>query len=313
MNAKPAHLDLEDLIARVTGQPVGGQAREHLADCGQCQLEAERWSRVAEGVRDLMADMAGVSRPARPSRTSRRVLAGRWRRAMVVAGSAAAALVLLMAIGVAAGLVHVRLSRPRAETALTSVSGCARLEQATGTLVRVNGAAAIIKTASGQLVTATATASTRLAASGALLADIRDGAAVTVAGTRSGGMMTADYVVVSAKAPPLTIPGIVIVRGTVTDAGAAGFTVVTSAGTRVPVTTSGGTIVTVFRASMGQLQAGARTMAIGYAGRDGTLSALAVLQPPNWPAGAHATLSVRNCSATAINHAIMTLATAGRP
>jgi hypothetical protein len=157
----------------------------------------------------------------------------------------------------------------------------------------------------------TTTATTRLAASGALLGDITDGAAVTVAGTSSDGTLAADYVVVSASPPSLAVPGIITVRGTVADAGAAGFTVVTSAGTRVPVTTSAATAVTVSDASLSQLQGGGRTMAIGYPGPDGTLSALAVLQPPAWPAGAHVKVSVRDCSSTAINHEIMALAHGG--
>jgi hypothetical protein len=312
VNANSTHLDLEDLIAEVTGQAIGGRAREHLAGCEQCQLEANRWNLVADGVRGLAAEAAQVSQPARPQRTGRHVLAGPWRRAMVVAGSVAAALVLLLVIGTAAGLVHVHLSGPGSgsgsETTLTSVSGCTQLGQADGTLERVKGADVVIKTASGQLATVTTTATTRLAASGALLGDVTDGAAVTVAGTSSDGTLAADFVVVSANPPSLAVPGIVTVRGTVADAGAAGFTLVTSAGTRVPVTTSGATAVTVSHASLSQLQDGGRTMAIGYPGPDGTLSALAVLQPPNWPAGAHATVSVKNCSSTEINHEIMALA-----
>ena len=315
MNANSTHLDLEDLIAEVTGQAIGGRAREHLAGCEQCQLEANRWNLVADGVRDLAAEAAQVPQPARPPHIRRHVLAGPWRRATVIVGSVAAALVLLLVAGTAAGLVHVHLSGPGSgsgsETTLTSVSGCPRLEQAHGTLERVNGADVVIKTASGQLVTVTTTATTRLAASGALLGDITDGTAVTVAGTRSDGTLAADFVVVSANPPSLTVPGIVTVTGTVADAGTTGFTVVTSAGTRVPVTTSGATAVTVSHASLSQLQDGGRTMAIGYPGPDGTLSALAVLQPPNWPAGAHARVSVKNCSSTAINHEIMTLAADG--
>jgi hypothetical protein len=311
VNANSTHLGLEDLIAEVNGQAIGDRAREHLAGCEQCQLEANRWNLVADGIRDLAAEAAEVPEPARPRRTRRRGQAGPWRRAMAIVGSAAAALVLLLALGTAAGVVHVHLSGPGSEATLTSVSGCARLEQAHGTLERVTGADVVIKTAGGQLVTVTTTATTRLAASGALLGDITDGAAVTVAGTGSDGTITADFVVVGANPPSLTVPGIVTVRGTVSDAGAAGFTVVTSAGTRVPVTTSGATAVTVSHASLSQLQHGGRTMAVGHAGPDGTLSALAVVQPPDWPAGAHATVSVRNCSSTAINHEIMALAFGG--
>jgi hypothetical protein len=311
VNADTTHLDLEDLIAEVTGQAIAGQAREHLAGCEHCQLEAERWGLVADGVRDLAAEAAEVPQPARPPHTGRHVLAGPWRRALVVAGSAAAVLVLLVVIGIAAGLVHVHLSGPGSETTLTSVSGCARLEQADGRLERVNGADVGIKTASGQLVTVTTTPATRLAASGALRGAITDGAIVLVAGTSSGRTIAADYVVVGANPPSLAVPGIVTVQGKVSNAGGAGFTVVTSAGARVPVTTSGGTVVTVSHASLGQLQAGARTIAVGDARPDGTLSALAVVQPPNWPAGAHTKMSVRNCSSTAINHEIMALAVAG--
>src|SRR5215472_13160890 len=128
MNANSTHLDLEDLIAEANGQAVGERAREHLADCEQCQLEANRWNLVADGVRDLAAEAAEVPEPARPRRTGRRVLAGPWRRALVVVGSVAAALVLLVVIGTAAGLVHVHLSGPGSgsgsETTLASVSGC---------------------------------------------------------------------------------------------------------------------------------------------------------------------------------------------
>ena len=314
MNANSTHLDLEDLIAEVTGQTIGDQAREHLAGCQQCQLEAERWSLVADGVRDLATEAAEVPQPARLPHTRRQVLAGPWRRAIVAVGSVAAALVLLLAIGIADGLVHVHLSGPGSgsgsETTLTAVSGCTQLVQAQGTLQRVNGTDVVIKTASGQLVTVTTRPTTRLTASGALLGDITDGAAVTVAGTSSNGRIAADYVVIGGN-PSLSVPGTVTVRGTVSDAGAAGFTVVTSAGTRVPVTTPGTTAVTVSHASLGQLQDGGRTMTVGYAGPDGTLSALAVLQPPNWPAGAHASVSVKNCSSTAINHEIMALAYGG--
>ena len=320
MSANSTHLDLEDLIAEVTGQAIDDQAREHLAGCDQCQLEANRWNLIAIGIRDLAAEAAEVPGPAQPPRTGRRVLAGLWKRAMVVVGSTAAALVLLLATGIAAGLVHVHLSGPGSsssessgsgsETTLTAVSGCTRLEQAAGTLERVNRADVVIKTASGRLATVTTTASTRLAASGPLLGDITDGAAVVVAGTSSDGAIAADYVIVGGN-PSLSVPGIVTVRGRVADAGAGGLTVVTPGGSRVPVTTSGATVVTVFHPRLDQLRDGASTTAIGYAGPDGKLSALAVLQPPNWPAGAHATASVGNCSSTAINHEILALASGG--
>jgi anti-sigma factor RsiW len=148
VNANSTHLGLEDLIAEVNGQAIGDRAREHLAGCEQCQLEANRWNLVADGIRDLAAEAAEVPEPVRPRRTWRRVPAGPWRRAMMVVGSAAAAIVLLLALGTAAGLVHVyvHLSGPGSEATLTSVGGCARLVQANGTLERVNGAGMVIKT-----------------------------------------------------------------------------------------------------------------------------------------------------------------------
>ena len=79
--------------------------------------------------------------------------------------------------------------------------------------------------------------------------------------------------------------------GRVSDASSAGFTVVTSGGTRVRVTTSGDTLVVVPHASLGQLQHGATIFAVGHAGPDGTLSAQAVAAvsqlPPGVPAGVH--------------------------
>jgi hypothetical protein len=67
----------------------------------------------------------------------------------------------------------------------------------------------------------------------------------------------------------------------------------------------------VFNASLSQLQVGAKTTALGHAGPHGTLSALALVQPPGWPAGAHTTVSVRDCSSTSVNHEILTLAAGG--
>jgi hypothetical protein len=235
------------------------------------------------------------------------VPAGIWRRALLVVGSAAAALVLLIGVGIVTGAVHVHFGNNGTEAAFTAVTGCAQLQRADGTLERVNGSSVVIKTASGQPVTVTTTAATKVTASGALVGDITDGATVLVAGTGSDAAVTADLVLVNGPAS-LDIPGTVTVRGTVSDATTAGFTVITPGGTRVPVTTSGGTSVTVFHASLGQLQAGGSTVVIGRARPDGMLSALGVVQPPTWPGGAHTSVSMRNCSPASINHAIMALA-----
>ena len=74
MNAGPAdtrspHLDLEDLIAEVTGQATDDRAREHLARCEHCRAEANRWNLVADGVRGLAADTPETAQPARPRHT----------------------------------------------------------------------------------------------------------------------------------------------------------------------------------------------------------------------------------------------------
>jgi hypothetical protein len=301
------HLDLEDLVAETTGQPIGDAARAHLAGCEYCRLEASRWDLVADAIRGLAAAAPRGAQPARPRHTGRLVAAGTWRRALLVVGSAAAALVLLIGVGVVTGVVHVHFGNNGIETALTAVTGCAQLQQADGTLERVNGSSVVIETASGQPLTVATTATTRVTASGALVSDITDGATVLVAGTGSGATITAELVLINGPAS-LNIPGTVTVRGTVSDATTAGFTVITPGGTQVPVTTSGSTSVTVFHASLGQLQTGGSTVVIGRAGPDGTLSALGVVQPPTWPGGAHTSVSMRNCSPTSINHAIMALA-----
>lgn len=296
MNTGPAdtsspHLDLGDLIAEVTGQPVDERAREHLTYCEHCRAEANRWDLVAAGVRDLVAATPETAPPAslehallghtrlertRLGHTRARILAGPRRRPLLAVG-AAAALVLLGVVGYGATAA---LTRHATGTVLTAVSGCAPLEQADGTLEQVNGTSLVIKTASGQPVTVTTTASTRVSVAGALRSDITDGAAVIVLGPSSGGTIAATSVIL---APPpnatLTPPsGWVVVRGTVSDASTDGFTVVTSGGARVPVTTSSGTLVAVTSASLGQLQAGVTTVAVGRAGPGGTLSAAGVAQ-----------------------------------
>jgi hypothetical protein len=315
MNAGPAdtrfpHLDLGDLIAGANGQTIGDRSREHLASCEHCQLEANRWNLVAGGVRGLAAAAPQAAQPARPRRTGRRVLARPVRRAMLVAGSAAAALVLLAGVGVLTGLIHVHVNVHGSSTgtALTAVTGCNRLEQAAGTLEQVNGSSVVIKTASGQPVTVTTTAATTLIASGALLSDITDGSPVLVTGPSSNGRIAADLVLVGGRPSLRALPGLVVAGGTVADASTTGFTVLTSAGTRVPVTASGGTDVVLSDASLSQLQVGGSTTAVGHAGPHGTLSALAVLQSPSWPAGAHDTIRVKDCSPASINHEIMALA-----
>jgi hypothetical protein len=225
---------------------------------------------------------------------------------MLVAGSAAAALVLLAGVGAVTGVVHVHFGKNGAQTVLTAVTGCTRIEQADGTLEQVNGSSLVIKTASGQPVTVTTTATTFVSMSGALLSHITDGASVMVRGSRSDGTIKAAIVTVGQPFSAVNPPGFVPVQGTVADASNAGFTLVTSGGTRVPVTTSGGTLVVIPHASPDQLQAGAAIFALGHAGPDGTLSATAVAAVSQFPAGGHLNVSVRvrDCSPSSIEEAL---------
>jgi len=103
------------------------------------------------------------------------------------------------------------------KTALTAVSGCTALKEASGTLEQVNGTSLVIKTASGQPVTVTTTASTLISVSGAPLSDITNGVSIAVAGPSSDGTVAATTVVVgwphSNDTPRL--PGGVAAVGTV--------------------------------------------------------------------------------------------------
>ena len=228
------------------------------------------------------------------------------RHGLLAAASVAAALVLLVAIGSAAGVVHVHFGGGGTQTTLTAVTGCSQIEQADGTLEQVNGSGLVIKTASGQPVTVTTTATTFVSMSGPLLGDIKDGASVMVRGSRSGGTINAAIVTVGQPFSAVNPPGFVPVQGTVSDASTAGFTLVTPSGTRVPVTTSGDTLVVIPHASPGQLQAGATIVAVGHPGPDGTLSARAVAAVSQLPAGGHLNerFRVRDCSPSSIDEAL---------
>jgi len=327
MNAGPAdtrspHLDLADLIAEANGQPIDDRARDHLARCEHCRAEASRWQLVADGVRGLAAAAPEAAPPARPRRGRPRMPAGARQRTLLAAGVAAALVLLGIAGYGARNFVHITFGTagPGGGTVLTAVTGCTGLEQTAGTLEQVNGSSLVIKTASGQPVTVTTTASTFLTMSGALRSEITDGASVMVRGPRSGGTIAADIVTVGPPFSAVNPPGYVPVEGTVSDASSAGFTLVTSGGTRVPVTTSADTLVIVPHASVGQLQRGATIVALGHAGPDGTLSARAVTAISQFPPGAtggipgaHLHISVHmkvggpahGCSPTAIAAALL--------
>ncbi len=295
------HLDLADLIAEAAGQPIAEPTREHLASCETCRLEANRWNLVADGVRGLAAATPEAAQPDRPRRTRPRVLAGPRRRTVLAASAAAAAALL----GGAGYWATAALTGHAPGTVLTAVRGCPGVVLADGTLERMTGGSLVIKTAGGQPVTVTTAASTTVSVAGAPLSDVTDGAPVIVLGPRSGATIAAAAVTVGP--PPMgngdgTLrltppPGWAAVQGTVSDASTAGFTVVTSGGTRVPVTTSGDTRVMVPHASLGQLRAGATTVAVGRAGPRGTLTAAGVLQQPSESTiKAQFNVTVRGCS-----------------
>jgi hypothetical protein len=307
MNAGPAdtrspHLDLGDLIAEVTGQPIDDRAREHLARCAHCRAELTRWNLVAGGVRGLADATPEAAQPTGAQSSRSGFLAGHRRRTILVA-SAAAAVVILGAIGYGAAS---SLARHPSGAVLTSVSGCSSLEQASGTLEQVTGSSLVLKTAAGQPLTVTTTTSTLVNMSGPLRSDITDGAAVDVRGSRSGGTIAAAIVTVGQPFSDVNPAGYVPVPGTVADATSSGFTLVTSGGTRIPVTTSASTLVIVPHASLSQLQDGTTIFALGHAGPGGTLTAQAVAAITQPPTGGHLNVAYhgRGCSPSAIAEAL---------
>ena len=125
-----------------------------------------------------------------------------------------------------------------------------------------------------------------------------------VRGPRSDGTIQAAIVAIGQPFSAVNPPGFVPVQGTVSDAGTSGFTLVTSGGTRIPVTTSSDTLVVIPHASPGQFQAGATIFALGHAGPDGTLSARAVAAVSQLRSGGHISVSVKDCSPSSIDEAL---------
>ena len=257
---------------------------------------------------DQYLDAGAATRTAGP--VPRRGPSGLGRRP-VLAVSGAAAVVALG--GVVAALSGHAPGSARADggPALISITGCSALAQVNGTLERRSDGDLIISTADGTVSVRTTTA-TRLAASRAPAGDITDGAPVVVAGRSFGGTIAAARVAVGGKALLAAPPGTVVTQGKVADAGHGGFTVVTSTGARVPVTTSSATSVTVLPASVDQLQAGVPTIALGHLGPAGALSAVAVFQPPVTQPGTHASVTLGDdCSPASVDRAITELTSAG--
>jgi hypothetical protein len=305
MNTDAFETDLRQALGRRAAQ-VPGEAIQRLERRYYWPPSRARRAMAAAGL--VSAAAAGAA-------------AGPRRRTMLAGGAAAVILLGGAGYGLTAAFTG-HAAGPASSTktaALTAVKGCARLAQVTGTLEQVNGTALVIQTPSGQPVTVTTTASTRVNLSAAPLSDITDGAYVRVEGVKSGGTIAAGKVAIgelpSGKPQPPggqhtlhNLPGGTIVQGTVADATSAGFTVDTSAGTQVPVTTSSSTLVVVNSAGPGELQTGANTIVVGYAEPDGTLSAMAIAQ---FPSTAQGPLMVSGCSPSAIDTAITTAILAG--
>jgi hypothetical protein len=290
-------------------------------------------ARLAAGRERLLAATMTEQGPPQGARPARRAHAptGTRRHAVLAAGAAASVVVLGAAgYGAAAALSGYApgMAGAGAKTAgtgtkaavLTTVSGCAGLYQTSGTLEQVNGDSLVIETADGEPVTVTTTASTKINIADAPLSDITDGAPVTVSGPSSDGIVAAFKVTVGhlpsllkQARPATTTQAGIAAQGTVADATSAGFTVVTSSGARIPVTTSSGTHVLVVSGVVGELLGGAATIAYGYAGPDGTLSAVGVLQQPPGTSMQLAMTKpdLRGCSPASIDNAMTTALVSG--
>jgi len=160
-----------------------------------------------------------------------------------------------------------------------------------GTLEQLSGSDVVIKTSDGKSVTITTSPSTNIGreARGSL-DDISNGTKVFVTGTESNGTVAAATVGVGAvgNLKPLPLPFAkspggpkvgLLIGGTAADTNTGGFTVVESDGTNVPVTTSSSTdVITLTNTYVSQLQVGEFTVAVGTAGRGGTLEAARVEQ-----------------------------------
>lgn len=315
MKQAPSHLSLEELIAAARGGPVASPAARHLAVCQSCAGEVRQWNAVTGGIGVLVTRseppghiigqvLAAIDdQPPQPGPVppiQAEPLAGTARhglRGHGYAWLAAAAAVALLAGGgygvstvlSSAGVSHVS---PRAAAALTA-TGCSSLKAAGGTLTSVSGSTLTIRAGDGSPVTVTTAADTEVVREIAgTLSDIADGTPVTVFGTNSGETIDAKSVALRNGAAsslgklPASPPGhgglslqIGLASGTVTDATSSGFTVDEPDGSRVQVTTSPATtVLTLVTSSIGQLEAGQLTSAVGTPGPNGTLAAAMVEQ-----------------------------------
>jgi hypothetical protein len=318
MNIESTHLDIEDLIAGASGTPFGEEAKAHLAACPACRSDAERWATVARGVRRLVAatpapasclpDDRSVGHSSTQGSPDQRHWGPTriWRlpRRAYLGGAAAVLVIAAGSYGLTAGFGGPG-TRPAASggpgtvsAGLTAVNGCSALEATSGTLEQVNGSDLAISTSGGQSVTAATSTSTKISREvSGTLGDVHDGTQVFVESTKSNGTTVAQSVGVGMASvignrklpipPALPVkvggtgigPELGLASGTVADASAGGFTVVEPNRTRVPVTTTSATTVTVLAAATASsLKTGELTVAVGTSGPSGTLEAESVEQ-----------------------------------
>jgi len=297
------HLTLEAFATHADGTSPGPAAEAHLAACSVCQAEARSWNAVGRGVRLLTATyeppplVAAGQPPARPP----------WRRRRVALVSAAAAVVLGVTGYGLDSMVGSSSARPAAAGAAPTSAAelaaaltpteCTRLGVGAGTLESVSGSRLVVRTGAGKLIPVTASGSTQITRQVVgSLRDIKNGMQVFVDGTgsSSGASIAARQVAVLPKLangpePPPRLIGPADIgkllaqrgraNGTVTDAGAGGFTVITPGGHRVRVTTSSATtVIEQANATVAQLQNGKYTVAVGTPQSDGTLAAASIQQ-----------------------------------
>jgi hypothetical protein len=288
------HLDLEELLAGVAGDPLSEQSRNHLACCADCHTESQRWGATSDAARLLVASTA------LPPWQFPAATAARWRRRRALVIGTAAAAVVVAGGGTTWGVISGGAGTPASTTAgLTAVTGCPGLAATSGTVEQIDGTRLVVKTWDGPTVTVTTSGSTTVRAeTTGSVSDITDGTRVIVHGTPQDTTLAAHNVLANMAqlmphqsrpsgripVPPKAGQRPGIAAGTASDVHAGGFTVTEPAGPPVHVTTSAATVVdTLAPASLGQLRTGVRVIAVGQSGPDGTLTASTVEQGATIP------------------------------
>ena len=289
------HLDLEELLAGVAGQPLREQARGHLTACPDCRAELAGWEKAAGGTQLLVAatDLPPWRFPAAGTAARPR------RRALLMAAAAAA---VLAAGGTTWGLAGSGSGTPATTAGLTAVTGCPGLAVTSGTLERIDGTKLVVRTRQGQDVTVTASAASAVhIEEPGSLSDITDGARVLVTSDPARTTPTtlaarnilvnlspllAQPVRPGGRATTSLKPGqlFVLGNGAVSDVHPGGFTVSLRFGPPIHVTTSPATVVDLMSAGhLSELRTGVHINIVGQSRSDGTLAAATVEQGADLP------------------------------